>query len=97
MESLSNREFNELKIILKRKKTVIIVNEKSISIDSVNCLITICEKYSGEILEQFDSPGPAPSGLTFINGNLISFDKYTDIIYIHNGISSTILATIYDG
>jgi len=45
---------------------------------------------SVNILSSFASPSTAPSGLTFDGTNLISCDSSSGMIYIHNGISSTI-------
>jgi 6-phosphogluconolactonase (cycloisomerase 2 family) len=41
----------------------------------------------------FASPASAPAGLTFDGTNLISCDIGTDLIYIHDGITSTILSS----
>ena len=40
----------------------------------------------------FSSPGGVPRGLTYAEGNLISCDSAAGIIYIHNGVSSSILS-----
>ena len=46
-------------------------------------------------LTSFASPSSDPRGLTFDSstGNLISCDATSDMIYVHNGVSSTILTS----
>ena len=45
------------------------------------------------VKSSFVSPSTNPNGLTFDGTNLISCDVDTDLIYIHDGISSTILSS----
>ena len=49
----------------------------------------------GYVKVSFASPGAAPTGLTFDSstGNLISCDAGSDMIYVHDGVSSTILTS----
>ncbi len=47
----------------------------------------------GVVMDSFSSPGPAPTGLTFDGTNLISCDNNSDTIYIHDGISISILSS----
>jgi DNA-binding beta-propeller fold protein YncE len=45
------------------------------------------------INKRFASPSTLPTGLTFDGTNLISCDDSTNTIYVHDGISSTILSS----
>jgi hypothetical protein len=45
------------------------------------------------ILSSFASPGGYPFGLAFDGTNLISCDNASDLIYVHDGVSSAILSS----
>jgi hypothetical protein len=44
-------------------------------------------------LSSFVAPSTGPTGLTFDGTNLISCDTVSDRIYIHDGITSSILSS----
>ena len=44
-------------------------------------------------INSFPSPSTFPAGLAFDGTNLISVDSDTNLIYVHNGVSATILAS----
>jgi len=54
---------------------------------------TITEWPSKYVFSSFASPSANPIGLTFDGTNLISYDYDSYMIYIHNGVSSTILSS----
>lgn len=80
--------------MLTNCKALTQINTKLLFITILTSISSITFAYTGNILEQFSTPGNFPTGLCFHDGNIWSADRKADLIYQINPKNGKILNSI---